>query len=303
MDHGDEEHFEGRGRDDYSASPPQNPREPETGAYRVLRGGSFFVESIELPTSARSATWPSFQGHRMVGFRVVRESLMIDAGGETVSPNFVTMLDVCLPGQFIASDNRSGLREERAGWPGLLSERGFSRQARWHGHRALLKGPRMLSFRSLPFAIVTAALAAVSLPRIARADFLVICPTGGAVATWFGPFNEEVIVASPTEVIRTSDDRFLSCFFPAIDFLTVSPPEGSPCFGSATFSGSSSVFGRSEVFRSELIEATDTSGGGDACFLTIPLRDVIMTMVMSEPCDLQSNGVAWSCPDSARQVR
>jgi formylglycine-generating enzyme required for sulfatase activity len=60
-------------RDYYAGSPRRNPRGPETGAYRVVRGGSFFVEAADLRSSARSAAWPSFQGHRMIGFRAVRE--------------------------------------------------------------------------------------------------------------------------------------------------------------------------------------------------------------------------------------
>ena len=44
-----------------------------TGAYRVMRGGTFFLEAFDLRTYARSAAWPSFQGHRMIGFRAVRE--------------------------------------------------------------------------------------------------------------------------------------------------------------------------------------------------------------------------------------
>jgi sulfatase modifying factor 1 len=61
------------GRDYYGSSPLENPSGPESGAYRVLRGGSFFVEGFELRASARSAAWPSLQGHRMIGFRAVRE--------------------------------------------------------------------------------------------------------------------------------------------------------------------------------------------------------------------------------------
>lgn len=57
----------------YAASPRKDPKGPEKGAYRVLRGGSFFVEPFDLRSTARSAAWPSFQGYRMVGFRAVRE--------------------------------------------------------------------------------------------------------------------------------------------------------------------------------------------------------------------------------------
>jgi formylglycine-generating enzyme required for sulfatase activity len=60
-------------RDYYAVSPRKNPRGPATGAYRVVRGGSFFVEAFELRASARAAAWPSFQAYRMIGFRPVRE--------------------------------------------------------------------------------------------------------------------------------------------------------------------------------------------------------------------------------------
>jgi formylglycine-generating enzyme required for sulfatase activity len=61
------------GRDYYTVSPKKNPKGPATGAYRVVRGGSFFVEAFDLRTYARSAAWPSFQSHRMIGFRVARD--------------------------------------------------------------------------------------------------------------------------------------------------------------------------------------------------------------------------------------
>jgi formylglycine-generating enzyme required for sulfatase activity len=60
-------------RDYYSVSPRRNPKGPDTGAYRVVRGGTFFMEAFDQRTYARSAAWPSFQAHRMVGFRAVRE--------------------------------------------------------------------------------------------------------------------------------------------------------------------------------------------------------------------------------------
>lgn len=60
-------------RDYYSVSTQKNPKGPETGAYRVLRGGTFFTEPFDLRAYGRSAAWPSFQSHRMVGFRAVRE--------------------------------------------------------------------------------------------------------------------------------------------------------------------------------------------------------------------------------------
>jgi formylglycine-generating enzyme required for sulfatase activity len=60
-------------RDYYAVSPRKNPKGPETGSYRVLRGGTFFEEGFDLRTYARESAWPSLQGHRMIGFRAVRE--------------------------------------------------------------------------------------------------------------------------------------------------------------------------------------------------------------------------------------
>lgn len=61
------------GRSYYSASAKRNPKGPQKGAYRVLRGGSFFVESQDLRSYARSAGWPSLLAWRMVGFRPARQ--------------------------------------------------------------------------------------------------------------------------------------------------------------------------------------------------------------------------------------
>lgn len=60
-------------RDYYARSPRKNPQGPESGAYRVVRGGSFNVEPFDLRTTARFMAWPSFQAYRMIGFRPVRE--------------------------------------------------------------------------------------------------------------------------------------------------------------------------------------------------------------------------------------
>lgn len=61
------------GKNYYSVSPRKNPKGPETGSYRVVRGGSFFMDPLDLRTYGRSAAWPSLQSHRMLGFRAVRE--------------------------------------------------------------------------------------------------------------------------------------------------------------------------------------------------------------------------------------
>lgn len=60
-------------RDYYSVSPRKNPKGPASGAYRVVRGGSFFFEPFDARTYARTAAWPSLQAFRMLGFRVARE--------------------------------------------------------------------------------------------------------------------------------------------------------------------------------------------------------------------------------------
>jgi formylglycine-generating enzyme required for sulfatase activity len=60
-------------RDYYKDSPKKNPQGPAKGAYRVLRGGSFFFEEGDLRVSARSGGWPSLQAWRMIGFRAARE--------------------------------------------------------------------------------------------------------------------------------------------------------------------------------------------------------------------------------------
>jgi sulfatase modifying factor 1 len=57
----------------YAVSPVKNPKGPATGAYKILKGGTFFEEPFDLRTYARSAAWPSLQSHRMIGFRPVRE--------------------------------------------------------------------------------------------------------------------------------------------------------------------------------------------------------------------------------------
>ena len=57
----------------YSTSPKKNPQGPANGSYRVIRGGSFFMEPQDLRTYARSAGWPSLQSYRMLGFRVARQ--------------------------------------------------------------------------------------------------------------------------------------------------------------------------------------------------------------------------------------
>ena len=59
-------------RDYYAVSPRKNPKGPATGAYRVVRGGLLrgAVRPAHLRTIGRVAV---VSGHRMIGFRAVRE--------------------------------------------------------------------------------------------------------------------------------------------------------------------------------------------------------------------------------------
>jgi formylglycine-generating enzyme required for sulfatase activity len=60
-------------RNYYASSPRKNPQGPSSGAYKVLRGGTFVLDPLDLRAYARSAAWPSLLSHRMIGFRPVRE--------------------------------------------------------------------------------------------------------------------------------------------------------------------------------------------------------------------------------------
>jgi formylglycine-generating enzyme required for sulfatase activity len=59
-------------QDYYKHSPGKNPKGPDSGSYRVLRGGCFFFEGQDSRSYGRSGAWPSVQAFRMIGFRVAR---------------------------------------------------------------------------------------------------------------------------------------------------------------------------------------------------------------------------------------
>ena len=60
-------------RNYYSFSPRRNPPGPPAGANRVLRGGSQYLDRWDMRAAARSSGAPSNQGHKLIGFRAVRE--------------------------------------------------------------------------------------------------------------------------------------------------------------------------------------------------------------------------------------
>jgi len=60
-------------KDYYGVFASQESQRPRDGAYRVTRGGSFFMEPFDMRVYARQSAWPSLQAHRMIGFRAARE--------------------------------------------------------------------------------------------------------------------------------------------------------------------------------------------------------------------------------------
>ena len=56
----------------YSNSPANNPQGPETGKYKVYRGGSFIGKAINLRSAVRFSAMPTSRTHD-VGFRLVRQ--------------------------------------------------------------------------------------------------------------------------------------------------------------------------------------------------------------------------------------
>ena len=57
--------------DDYSSSPETDPKGPESGERRVLRGGDLNMPSHDLRSAARFSSLPSGKGGN-VGFRLAR---------------------------------------------------------------------------------------------------------------------------------------------------------------------------------------------------------------------------------------
>jgi formylglycine-generating enzyme required for sulfatase activity len=56
----------------YSNSPANNPSGPETGKYRVYRGGSYIGKAFNLRSAVRFSALPSTRTHDL-GFRLVRQ--------------------------------------------------------------------------------------------------------------------------------------------------------------------------------------------------------------------------------------
>ena len=58
----------------YSQSPGSNPKGPDTGEYKVLRGGSWYIIENVCRTTLRFRNKPDYWGY-LIGFRLVRDPL------------------------------------------------------------------------------------------------------------------------------------------------------------------------------------------------------------------------------------
>ena len=153
------------------------------------------------------------------------------------------------------------------------------------------------------FAAALFALGLFSFSSEARADYLVICPTGSISASWehtqgfgdTGPF--QVRAQRELQLFQT---RVLRCdvnlgFFPSFSYAS-----DGDCGGTVEYLGFSAVFGRNEIFSSGKLEAEPTPAE-QGCVLNGPSFFVI-SMTMSEECTPLSQGDGWTCPDSATEV-
>jgi formylglycine-generating enzyme required for sulfatase activity len=57
----------------YSQSPERNPQGPSSGTYRVLRGGSWNIDAVDMGASYRYWTLSSTSGN-FAGFRCARSA-------------------------------------------------------------------------------------------------------------------------------------------------------------------------------------------------------------------------------------
>lgn len=153
-------------------------------------------------------------------------------------------------------------------------------------------------------AIATLAGATLTLSADARADFLVLCPTGGFTASWShtggsqftGPFAFDTV-----KELLIPPTRFLTCHIAADSTVSVSYPSTGVCGGTVNMSAKSAVFGRNELFQS-FAQPTSAFTDGQVCVLEADVNFLEVTVVMSENCESRNDGQGWNCPDSASQV-
>jgi mono/diheme cytochrome c family protein len=109
--------------DYYSTSPPQNPKGPENGKYRVLRGGSWDLAPEHLRSTRRdfnlplspSYESPSYRNFNS-GFRCAKNPVLTPSGGMATSGELMPLLPV--PAEYAD-------KHMPAGWwtdPGVIEE-------------------------------------------------------------------------------------------------------------------------------------------------------------------------------------
>jgi hypothetical protein len=153
-------------------------------------------------------------------------------------------------------------------------------------------------------AIATVAGATLAMSPDARADFLVICPTGGFTAAWShtgGTQFDFPISFDSSKQLLIPPTRFLTCRINADFNLSVSYPTPGVCGGTVSMFARSAVFGRPELFQS-FAQPASAFTDGQVCTLEADVSFLDVTVVMSENCESRNDGQGWDCPDSASQV-
>ncbi|HKO90203.1 MAG TPA: hypothetical protein VJU61_03560 [Polyangiaceae bacterium] len=153
-------------------------------------------------------------------------------------------------------------------------------------------------------AIATLGCAMLGLTSEAKADFLVLCPTGGFTGAWTHTegfqFSGPHAIPSQKE-LRVPPTRFLNCGINLSQLISISYATPGVCGGTVSLSAPSAVFRRPELFQSATLPARSFTNGR-VCTLEVDVSSFTLSLEMTEECGSLSSGNGWSCPDSARQV-
>jgi hypothetical protein len=151
--------------------------------------------------------------------------------------------------------------------------------------------------------IALSVLALLAFSTEARADYLVLCPTGGVLAEWDHTSGHDETGPHPFDASKellVTPSRVLRCTL-NMDFIpSFSYPSSGACGGTVELWAQSAVFGRTEFFSSGRLPVEADFGGG-VCIMNAP-DFVVISMTMSEACSSLRTGNGWDCPDSAEMV-